>query len=226
MADDITTDPIPSDLHWVHAFPVGVGGVAPGGRAYRFNGGELDPWPFSRVDGLTWVREGRAVEHPGLSLGWPYEGRNGQFHTMGLHLKGFPLGLRVAVVDDVAAAMALARRAVEPTGSPTLLREWSPALVRTTESTLLALQFSAWDDNGEVQFRHELMQRAGVRHVLTFLSGPLPLEMVGGDEHLTHLLVRTPGGHVRAKLAGRAHESVLEPCEWVQGAVVDDPGAA
>ena len=220
MAHYITTDPIPSDLHWVHAFPVGVGGVAPGGRAYEFNFAELKPWPLSRIDGLTWVRAGHEVEHPGLSLGWTYEGRNGQFHTMGLHLKGFPLTLRVAVVDDVAAALALARRAVEPTGAPTLLREWSPALVCTGDSTRLALHFRAWDRNGEVQFRHQLMQRAGVRHVLDFLSGTPPLEMVDGNQRSTHLLVREPGGNVREALEGRAHESVLEPSRWVQHVVV------
>lgn len=218
MAHDATEQAILDDLQWVHGFPVGAGGVAPGGRAFRFNDGELNPWPFSTAEGLTWVRSERRVDHPGLMLGRRYQGTNGQWHHMGLVLKGFPMVLHIAVVADAQAAFAIARRAVQPTGSPALLRDWSPVLVHAGDTTRLALHFRAWDRNGEVQFRHQLIHGAGVSFVLDLLSNDLPLSMLTGERRSGDLLVRRPGGQVLSALDGTAHESRLEPTGWVLAA--------
>ncbi|MFM7685532.1 MAG: hypothetical protein ACKPDI_06360 [Actinomycetota bacterium] len=220
MAHDTTShDTILDDLHWVHCFPAGAGAVAPGGRAYRFNGGELRPRPLSAVAGLTWVGEGVSCEHPDITLGWQYPGTNNQWHQMGLETEGFPMRLHVLVVDDVQAAFAMAHRAVRPTGAPCLLREWMPVMVHAADSTRLALHVRAWDRNGEVQFRNQVMQAAGLRYVLDLLPTDVPFELLAAPRRAGDLIVRGPGMHMLRALPGNAFESLLEPCGWLRGAV-------
>lgn len=206
-----TNQTILEHLQWVHVFPVWAGGIAPGGREYRFNGKPLQPRADSD-NGLHWYTGEQYTPYPGVTLGWASGGRDGQWHYMGLFLKGFPMQVQIAMVDDIGAAVALARRAVQPDESApggSVLREWAPVLVGVGDEVLPALHFRGWPDSDEARFPEALLQEAGLHCMLHFTSGPEPSTDGSKRPGAAWVEMTQPLGGSLGEVEGVAHEATF-----------------